>query len=251
MSEKTRALITNDDGIDSPGLKALLVAALEAGLDPVVAAPSTEASGSGASIVATQTDGRIVFDRRVWDDFPDVPVFAVPAAPGMIALLAANKSFGRSPHFVLSGVNRGANVGHAILHSGTVGAALTGAAHGARALAVSLDVGFTPELIHWRTACQVARSCIDLLARQPGGTVLNLNVPNVDMEELGEPREVPLAPFGIVQTLVSEADQTSARLTVAEAESGHFEPGSDAEVLSSGQPTLTAIRALVDVPVVR
>ncbi|MGO2049899.1 MAG: 5'/3'-nucleotidase SurE, partial [Microbacterium sp.] len=55
----TRALITNDDGIDAPGLSALAAAAAGAGLDVTVAAPAVQSSGSSASIMASESDGRI------------------------------------------------------------------------------------------------------------------------------------------------------------------------------------------------
>src|SRR5690606_28988278 len=140
-----RALITNDDGVDAPGLFALARAAQQAGWDVSIAAPAAQSSGSSASIMATQSDGRIAIDRRSSPDLPDVPLYAVQGGPGLIALIAARGAFGPPADLVLSGVNHGANVGHAILHSGTVGAALTGALNGAWAMAVSLDVGMNPE----------------------------------------------------------------------------------------------------------
>jgi 5'/3'-nucleotidase SurE len=72
--------------------------------------------------------------------------------PGLIALIAARGAFGDPADVVLSGVNHGANVGRAILHSGTVGAALTGGLNGAWGAAVSLDVGMNPTEFHWDAA---------------------------------------------------------------------------------------------------
>ena len=68
-------------------------------------------------------------------------MYGVDAAPGFIALIASRGAFGPPPALVLSGINRGLNTGHAVLHSGTVGAAMTGRVNDCRALAVSLDVG--------------------------------------------------------------------------------------------------------------
>ena len=145
----TRALITNDDGIASPGLCALARAAIDAGLDVVVAAPHEEASGSSAAITGSNTiavTGRteassIRIEKRELVELPGVAAYSVRAAPGLIALLAAHGAFGAAPDLVLSGINRGANVGRVILHSGTVGAALTGGVNDARGLAVSLEIG--------------------------------------------------------------------------------------------------------------
>ncbi len=67
----TRVLITNDDGIDAPGLTALAEAALAAGLDVTIAAPAAQSSGSSASIMATEADGRITVERRTLAQLPD------------------------------------------------------------------------------------------------------------------------------------------------------------------------------------
>ncbi|WP_432986285.1 5'/3'-nucleotidase SurE [Dactylosporangium sp. CA-233914] len=139
-----RVLITNDDGIDAPGLRALARAAAEAGHEVTVAAPHREASGSGAALNAVTASGRLVLSRVELDGGPAFAAagqaFSVAASPAYIAVLAALGVFGPAPDILLSGINRGANAGHAILHSGTVGAALTAATEGLRALAVSLDV---------------------------------------------------------------------------------------------------------------
>src|SRR5688572_27496371 len=136
----TRVLITNDDGVDAPGLRSLARAAVAAGLDTVVAAPLREQSGMSAAMIATERDGRVVLEARDLVGLDGTPAYGVAGSPGFIALIASRGAFGPAPGLVLSGINRGANAGRAILHSGTVGAALTAAARGARAMAVSLDV---------------------------------------------------------------------------------------------------------------
>jgi 5'-nucleotidase len=136
-----RILITNDDGVEAPGIAALAAAAARAGHDVVVAAPPKEASGSSAAITSVEERGRVVVERRSLPGLPDVTAYAVAGSPGFIAILGLGGGFGPGPDVVLSGVNRGANAGHAVLHSGTVGAAITAAQAGpCRAMAVSLDV---------------------------------------------------------------------------------------------------------------
>lgn len=238
----TTVLITNDDGIDSPGLHALAAAAFAEGLDVVVAAPASEASGSSASITGAEPDGRIHMERREVAGLA-MPCFAVRAAPALIALIAAHGAFGAIPHAVLSGVNRGANIGHAILHSGTVGAALTGGANGARGLAVSLDVGMHPVTHEWAVAARLTRGILRGLLDAPPGTVLNLNVPNHADAGDRPPRAATLAPFGIVQTTATEAGEGEVRLTVADLE-GEHDPRTDVALLLAGHPTLTAITAV-------
>src|SRR5207253_2756925 len=115
----TRALITNDDGITAEGLRWLAMAARDAGLEVVVAAPSTEASGSSAAITAAEEDGRVLVEQHELDGLAGVPAYGVSAAPGFIVLIATRGAFGPPPDIVLSGVNSGANTGRAVLHSGT------------------------------------------------------------------------------------------------------------------------------------
>ncbi|MGM1061669.1 5'/3'-nucleotidase SurE [Saccharothrix sp. Mg75] len=240
-----RVLITNDDGIDSPGLLALARGAVEHGWDTVVAAPARESSGTSAGLTAAEDDRRVKVERRELPGLPDVPGFAVSAHPGLIALVAAQGAFGDPPDVVLSGVNRGANVGRAVLHSGTVGAALTASINGARAMAVSLDVGLESGATHhWDTAVAVAAGLFDRLAALPPGAVLNVNVPNVaDAERVGEPERAGLAEFGAVQSRVKDTDDGSIDLTSVVVE-GDLPPGSDAALLAGSRPTVTALRSV-------
>lgn len=239
----TIALITNDDGIASPGLHALARAALDAGLEVIVAAPASEASGSSAAITGADPNGNVRMERREIDGLEGATCFAVQAAPAMIALLAAHGAFGGTPDLVLSGINRGANVGRVVLHSGTVGAALTAGASGGRGLAVSLDVGLDPDAHHWATAAAVAGPLIAPLAASPLGTVLNLNVPNVASLDGARPHPASLAAFGVVQTTAAVPGEGEVRLTVADL-SGEFDPSSDAMLLQAGLPTLTALSGI-------
>lgn len=248
-----RALITNDDGIDSPGLMALARVAVEAGLEVVVAAPAHEHSGASASIIATQGaavtaaggKGTVRSERRMLPGL-EGEAYAVHAAPALITLLALHGSFGGAPDVVLSGINRGANVGSAIMHSGTVGAALTAAQGGVRALAVSLDVGLSEGgEEHWTTAEAIAGKAIAMLLREPNGTVLNLNVPNVPGAASLELVEAPLAPFGIVQTTMTEVAGDDVRLSIREHRADEA-PGSDMERLAAGLATITAVKTIAD-----
>lgn len=247
----TRALITNDDGIASPGLYALAHAALDAGLEVVVAAPADEASGSSAAITGTNTiavtghtdASTIKVEKRELVEVPGIPAYSVRAAPGLIALLAAHGAFGDPPDLVLSGINRGANLGRVILHSGTVGAALTGGVNDACGIAVSLDVGLNPQAYHWDTAGAIVRDLIPVLLEHPHGTVFNVNVPNVPLDTAVEVREATLAPFGIVQTTMTEPIEGDVRLTVRELPDEPIE-GTDAALLAAGFATVTNVVAV-------
>lgn len=234
----TRVLVTNDDGIDALGLQSLALAAIAAGLEVTIAAPATQSSGSSASIMATESDGRIAVERHSFLNLPDIPAFAVHGGPGLITLIAARGAFGEPPDLVLSGVNHGANVGRAILHSGTVGAALTGALNGAWAMAVSLDVGMSPDVCYWDEAAEVAIALVPELTSRPKGTTINVNVPN-NAHHRGI-REAPLAPFGIVQMTLTETDDRNVRMAVEELPHVAGDD-SDAAWLHDGWVTVTGI----------
>lgn len=247
MSDPITALITNDDGIDSPGLRHLAAAAVEAGLRVIVAAPAEQSSGSSAAITAAEDEGRILLEKREIAGLEGLPAYAVEAAPALIALMATQKAFGEVPDLVLSGINRGANVGQVILHSGTVGAALTGSINGTRAMAVSLDVPLDTEQPHWETASALAAGLIPFLLGQPEGTTLNLNVPAGPLEPLPDYRAASLASFGMVQTTVTQDEERHFRRSITEVTSAP-DPGSDAHLLASGYATVTALKSVFEDP---
>ncbi|WP_086661152.1 5'/3'-nucleotidase SurE [Lentzea kentuckyensis] len=235
-----RALITNDDGIDSPGLATLATAALDCGLDVVVAAPSAQASGTSASVVAVSDTGRVASSRRTLPGV-DVEAYAVAAHPGLISLIACRGGFGGKPDLVLSGVNLGANVGRAILHSGTVGAALTAHLNDVTAMAVSLDVGLDGPEPLWDKAGEAVRAVLPVLLEMPAASVVSLNVPNiVDVQGL---RWAELARFGTVQSRVDELDDGEVELVHVYSEES-LVPGTDAALLADGYATLTALRSV-------
>jgi 5'/3'-nucleotidase len=238
------ALVTNDDGIASPGLAALVNCVIDCGLDPVVAAPTTESSGTSAGLTAAEDHRQVATERRTLPLLADVPAFAVAAHPGLIAFTAARGGFGRKPDILLSGINRGANVGRAILHSGTVGAALTASISGVRAMAVSLDVGLATDIVyHWDSAAEVARRVLPLLLDLQPGAVLSLNVPNVPADQLRPLRRATLAAFGTVQSQVHRLDDGSLEIFSMNVDDPP-EPGTDAALLAEGHPTITPLRSV-------
>ncbi|MEJ7583620.1 MAG: 5'/3'-nucleotidase SurE [Acidimicrobiales bacterium] len=115
-----RVLVTNDDGIEAPGLRALAVALDEAGYELVVAAPLHDRSGSGAAIGNLQPGGQIHVEPHFLAGIEHVPAFGV--GPPALAVMAARLGgFGEPPELVVAGINPGNNTGRSTLHSGTVG----------------------------------------------------------------------------------------------------------------------------------
>ena len=238
-----RALITNDDGVDSVGIHTLAAIAVDAGLETTVAAPGWDSSGASASLTAVERDGRLLLDRRTYDGLADVAVFAVEAAPAFIVRAAVTGAFGEPPDLVLSGINRGPNTGHAILHSGTVGAALTASTFGLPAMAVSIDA--STDDVEWETAAAVGRVALRWLLDAGGRLVLNVNVPNVPLGELRRFERTGLAAFGAVQTVVTEAGEGYVKLAY-EGIDAELEPGTDAAALAAGTASFTALRAVCE-----
>lgn len=239
-----RALITNDDGIGSEGLHRLALLARDAGLDPVVAAPLDEASGSSAGLSSVQHEGKVVVEEREIPSLGSIPAYAVSAAPAYIALVGVNGAFGDPPGIVLSGINQGPNTGHAILHSGTVGAALTAQANGVRSMAVSMDVGTG---WHWDTAVTVAAKVLDVLLGTDEPLTCNVNVPNVPADEVQDLCQAPLATFGAVQTTISESGRGFFRTSVGVIDPSG-EPDSDAGLLARGHATYTFLNPVCEKP---
>jgi 5'-nucleotidase len=250
-SRRLRALITNDDGIDSPGLWALAAGARDAGFDVVVAAPHVDASGVGASVLSVREQGRVRLQPREIPALPGVPAFAVEGHPAFIVGSAGRGWLDPAPDVVLSGINLGSNIGHSVLHSGTVGAALTASLHGWRGLAVSLDSGWVPpENPHWEAVAHVLPEVLDVLLAAPDATVLSLNVPDRAPAELKELREARLARFGVVQIVVEQRggdDGEALHARLAEDQEA-AEPGTDAALLLEGHPTLTELISVSERP---
>lgn len=260
-----RVLVTNDDGIAAPGLRWLARTAVARGLDVVVAAPREEASGASAAMSAVERDGRVVVEEHTIEELPGVPAYGVGGSPALIALIALHGAFGPVPSVVLSGINRGANAGRAVLHSGTVGAAFTAAANGCHGMAVSLDVlagreastgsggaaisvpdPTRDERRHWATAARVALDLLPTLTAGPVASVLNVNSPDVPYDRLHGVRRATLATFGQVQMTVAEAGRGFVR-TALEETNAAVVPGTDIAWLIDGYASVTPIRAITEV----
>ena len=140
-------LLTNDDGIKSPGLWAAAEALSELGFVTVVA-PREQSSGMGRSLPIT-SDG-IIQEERLQIKGQDWPVYAVGGTPAQAVLHGILEVMPQRPDIVVSGINYGSNVGTGITISGTVGAAMEAAALGFRALAVSLETAQEHHLTYSR-----------------------------------------------------------------------------------------------------
>ena len=191
--------MTNDDGVRAPGIHVLIQALVDDGRDVFVAAPLDDRSGASAALMARYMDD-ILYEEVGLERLEGVPVFGVDGPPALAVLAARLGAFGDPPDLVVSGINPGANTGRAVLHSGTVGAALAGANFGVSGLAVSIAPG---KPIKWDTAASVAVTALGWVEAARRGTVLNVNVPNLELDEVKGVRVGRLAPFGTVQAALT------------------------------------------------
>jgi 5'-nucleotidase len=239
-----RVLITNDDGIDSPGLHALVERSSELGLSPVVAAPPVNLSGVSASLVPLDDPNRIQIEERHLPGFGDELAYIVGAPPALIVMLAMIGGFGEPPDLILAGVNIGPNTGRSTLFSGTIGAVMTGARFGRSGLATSLDVRPSAETTPvWSTATDLATPLIRWLVTAPQPTMLNLNAPNLPRNEVRGFCHADLAPAGRVRTEITGRDATG--LDIDLVPTGDEAPaGTDSALLGDGYATVTSLEPI-------
>ena len=240
-----RLLVTNDDGILAPGIAALALAMVDDGHEVVVAAPADDRSGASAAIGGMRADESMGLERVLLEGLDGAECYSVAASPALIVIGACLGGFGPVPDAVVSGINAGANTGRAVLHSGTVGAALTAANFGRSGLAVSLAAGGD---YRWSSAAELARPALEWLEGQAAGTVVNLNVPNLELEEVRGVRQGTLAPFGTVRAAIVEGGQGLQMELVGDADgdgvSGEADDapeGSDTALVQAGYASVTLL----------
>lgn len=144
-NKKPQILLTNDDGIDSPGLWAAAEALSELGYVWAIA-PRDQTSSTGRSMPKT-SDGIITPKKRTIHG-KEWTVYAVGGMPAQVIQHGILEIIGEKPDLVVSGINYGLNLGHSVTASGTVGAALEGAIFGVPSMAISLQTGKEHHLSH-------------------------------------------------------------------------------------------------------
>jgi 5'/3'-nucleotidase len=241
-----RILVTNDDGVDAPGLHALAAALVADGHDVVVAAPADDRSGAGAAI-GRLWDGPPPVGSHVWDDLPGVLVHSIDAPPGAAVLAACLGAFGDRPDLIASGINPGANTGHLVLHSGTVGATLTGAGYGVPGVAVSMAWNDRVDGYHWNTAAVVAVAALEWAVKPDVmPRVLNINVPNVEIADVRGIQETELALHG--EVWIASADVSGGDLRLEVTGRPDATPGTDVAAVRAGYVSVTPLMSIVRSP---
>jgi 5'-nucleotidase len=200
--ERLRILVTNDDGIAAPALAMLAGRLARDGHAVTVAAPLQVESGCGASI-GKVTEGELISVAEVsLAEADGIPAFAIDAPPSFIVLAALQGLFGESPDVVVSGPNSGLNLGPLVLHSGTLGAAVTAASKGLPGIALSTEKRARHGFASAAEFC--ARNLPALLEALAPNTALNINLPDRTLEDMSGTRLTRFAPRSLVDIVLSE-----------------------------------------------
>lgn len=161
-------LVSNDDGVYSEGIRALGKALQKVG-KVVIVAPDQERSAASHSL----TLHRPLRVKKIKTD-----IYSVDGTPTDCISLAVNELLEKRPNLIVSGINKGANLGDDVHYSGTVSAAVEGGILGIPSVAISMMPG---ENYHFKTAADFAvRLARKVLQKAlPRGVILNVNVPNI------------------------------------------------------------------------
>ena len=187
-------LVTCDDGIESPGLRAAVRAVLPLG-EVMISAPREQQTGTGRSL--PNFDGAIhELEYRV--DNQHVPAYTLYGSPAQAVLYGLIELVPRKPALCISGINFGENVGTGVTASGTVGAALEAADEGVPALAVSLE---TEKRFHYRHSEEVDFSAATYFTHDFAERMLSHHMPvDVDLLKLDVPSDAtPETPWRVTR----------------------------------------------------
>jgi len=235
----TSILLTNDDGISSPGLAAMLDA-LATWAAVYVIAPASERSGAGCSVTLSE-------------ELESVPVHVPPAeaawaisgTPADAVKLGVSELVRDKIDLVVSGINDGPNVGVNVFYSGTVAAAIEASALGLPGVAVSLD---RADRMDFALAAELATPLIRATSAKGlgRGSLININIPSRPRAEIGSPALTRhgRAGFNEFYRPVGETDEPSSPGARRWRIDGEFSPGSEADgndavVLAEGRISVT------------
>src|SRR5438552_5388176 len=182
-----RILLTNDDGIYAPGLRALRTELMKLGRVSVVA-PATEQSAAGHSITLLTP----LLVQEVLDEQQKFLGWAVEGRPADCVKLALMELLPEPPDLLVSGLNAGSNSGINVLYSGTVAAAIEGAFF--RQVSVACSQDYTkPTPPDFAVGASLARHVIEriLAHRPPPGSLFNINLPSPERGPVRGVRAVP------------------------------------------------------------
>ena len=225
-------LVSNDDGVDAPGIRALYEALAET-FNVKVVAPDRNCSAASSSL--TLTNPLRISERE--NGF-----IAVNGTPTDCVHLALNMLMPQDPDLVVSGINAGANLGDDVIYSGTVAAAMEGRYMGLPAVAVSLA---GKELNHYQSAGFYAAKIVTHLKEcpLPANQILNVNVPDLPLAEIKGIKVTRLGARHRAQSMVKTLDPGGREIywvgPLAKADVAG--PGTDFYAIANGYVSITPI----------
>jgi 5'-nucleotidase len=235
-----RILLTNDDGVYAPGLRALRVELRKLG-DVLVVAPATEQSAAGHSVTVTTP----LIVQEVHDEDGGLFGWAVEGRPADCVKLALRELLPWGPDLVVSGLNAGSNAGINVLYSGTVAAAIEGAFFRCTSVACSLEMTKARPADFPRAAALARRVVEQVVERRPEpGSLFNVNIPDL---ERGPVRGVRVVPQNVAPYVEAYDRRTDPRGRVyfwpgAEYTCPEPHPDTDVTALAEGFITVTPLQ---------
>jgi 5'-nucleotidase len=235
-----RILLTNDDGIYAPGLRALRSELQKLG-SVLVVAPATEQSAAGHSVTLLNP---LLVSEVFEDDGKTFVGWGVEGRPADCVKLALLELLPDPPDVIVSGLNAGSNAGINVLYSGTVAAAIEGAFYRRTAIAVSLE--YDKKIYDFPTAAKYARQVVEqILAAEPDpGSLFNVNIPVL---ESGPIKGVKVLPQNVSPYTEKFDRRVNPRGRTYFWASPEFlcpdpHPGTDVEALSDSYITVTPLK---------
>jgi 5'-nucleotidase len=227
-----KILISNDDGYQAPGINCLAKKLKEVA-EIIIIAPDRNRSGASNSLTLDHPLRPINIEK----DF-----YYVNGTPTDCVHLAVTGMLDEKPDMVISGINAGANLGDDVLYSGTVAAALEGRFLGLPSVAISL----TGKAIHYETAAFVAKNIVLRLLEGslPPKTILNVNVPDLPLKELGGYEITRFGSRHVAEPSIKQIDPRGREvfwigLPGLEQDAG---PGTDFHAIRNGKVSITPLR---------
>lgn len=231
-----QVLVSNDDGVDAPGIRALAEGLRAAGHDVLTVAPDRDRSGASNSLTLDMPVRVSRLDERTWR------VYGTPTDCVHVAITGMLEN---EPDIVVSGINNTANLGDDVIYSGTVAAAMEGRFLGLPSVAVSL-VTVDHAGRHYETA---ARAAAEIIARLrvdplPADTMLNVNVPDLPWDEVAGFEVTRLGNRHRAEPCVQQEDPRGRQwwwigAAGAEQDAG---PGTDFHAVRTGHISITPIQ---------
>jgi len=234
-----RVLVTNDDGVHSPGLLAL-ARALHTAAETFVVAPEHERSAASHAITLHKPLRAVPISLGD----TELPAWATNGTPADCVVLGVLDLLGTPPDVVVSGINLGANLGMDLIYSGTVSGAVEAALFGIASIAISVTAF---QDVHWQPAASFATRLTQEVYRHglPRDTFLNVNVPNLPGDEIRGVEITRQSSRRYVNRLEKRSDprgRTYYWLTGSTQADERTDPGTDAWAAMEGRISLTPLR---------